>query len=818
MSRRTAGARKLFDGDAERLRELEVRLGEDWPEAAAELGERHDALAARLGATGLGHFVAEGLGLAEERGAAAAAAFFRLESRTAQEAIARLEGRLRLDDWLGVLRLYAEAVAGAPVELGESVAADPVDGHRGAVESTPGTDGLRLLLPGEVMRIRGTKTALAPFKLGILHQIGRYRSGTFAFDLAILERLRPELAPLLRRVDTSRATSFGRFFSAFARPALARRIFEILDGARVDTWVAARFAGARVDLAAVREHILARRPGLALLAPGWAALEALVRWSLGDDPRRHAPRRLAPIIGSLVKAAGPCASMEATVYTVADCTLQVFTLLDRAGLGLPFVLDQDADAVAEAEVENGATEGETMRVVPVLHRGTMEPEEVQARLELRALRSQLEEEDPKSPPSAGVLALLEEAMGDSLGALGLQDGDLFAASGLLQCAEDGGPISGMPAEGEGGEPSEQAERMGELVRELAAGSRASSGVIETGREAFFYDEWDHEIGDYRRRWCRLTETVLEEGERSFVDDALQRHGELLERVRRQFQLLEPELRRPVRGLVDGEELDLDAAIGALLDRQAGRSPSEKVYVRRQRIERDVATVFLLDLSASTDSEVETAAPPPADSGSGAVTPEFVGVLDEDPMWLYGAGTVPEPKRRVIDVEKEALVLMAEALETLGDAYAVYGFSGFGRLQVDFFVAKEFSDPFDVETQRRIAAMRPRQSTRMGPAIRHALSKLSAQEARLKTLLILSDGYPQDHDYGRLRASREYGILDTMMALREAQLRGVHTFCITVDPAGHDYLRAMCPDERYLVIDDIAALPDELPKVYRALTT
>jgi nitric oxide reductase activation protein len=58
----------------------------------------------------------------------------------------------------------------------------------------------------------------------------------------------------------------------------------------------------------------------------------------------------------------------------------------------------------------------------------------------------------------------------------------------------------------------------------------------------------------------------------------------------------------------------------------------------------------------------------------------------------------------------------------------------------------------------------------------------------------------------------------MMALREAQLKGIQTFCITVDPSGHDYLRDMCPDQQYLVIDDIAALPDELPKVYRGLTT
>jgi nitric oxide reductase NorD protein len=107
---------------------------------------------------------------------------------------------------------------------------------------------------------------------------------------------------------------------------------------------------------------------------------------------------------------------------------------------------------------------------------------------------------------------------------------------------------------------------------------------------------------------------------------------------------------------------------------------------------------------------------------------------------------------------------------------------------------------------------------MGPAIRHAIGKLERQEARLKTLLLLSDGYPQDYDYGKDRQSKEYGIQDTMMALHEAHLKGIQTFCITVDPSGHDYLREMCPDQQYLVLDDIASLPRELPKIYRALTT
>jgi nitric oxide reductase activation protein len=279
--------------------------------------------------------------------------------------------------------------------------------------------------------------------------------------------------------------------------------------------------------------------------------------------------------------------------------------------------------------------------------------------------------------------------------------------------------------------------------------------------------------------------------------------------------------RKIKRLIDGEEIDLDSVIEALVDRRAGNALSEKVYMRRDKRDREVAAVFLLDMSASTDDDAPEAPDPAArvEAEPAAARPfDFSGFISEDDAW-QAPGPQPAPiRRRVIDVEKEALILMAEALETLGDAYAVYGFSGYGRDQVDFFVAKEFFDAYDERVQGRIAAMKPHRSTRMGPAIRHAVRKLERQQARIKTLLMLSDGYPQDYDYGKDRKSKDYGIQDTMMALREAQLRGIQTFCITVDPSGHDYLRDMCPDQQYLVIDDIAALPDELPKVYRGLTT
>ena len=160
--------------------------------------------------------------------------------------------------------------------------------------------------------------------------------------------------------------------------------------------------------------------------------------------------------------------------------------------------------------------------------------------------------------------------------------------------------------------------------------------------------------------------------------------------------------------------------------------------------------------------------------------------------------------------------MATALETIGDAWAVYGFSGYGREEVEFYVAHEFGDPPGPRAFRGIAGMKPRRSTRMGPAIRHAVHRLNRQDSTLRLLIILSDGFPQDHDYGPDRTDHTYGIRDTAKALDEARQSGVETFCITVDKAGHDYLRDMCQAQRYLVLDEIEALPDELIKIYETL--
>jgi len=222
--------------------------------------------------------------------------------------------------------------------------------------------------------------------------------------------------------------------------------------------------------------------------------------------------------------------------------------------------------------------------------------------------------------------------------------------------------------------------------------------------------------------------------------------------------------------------------------------------------------FLIDMSASTDEEINKREKKYDDDD-----------YDDDPRkylswWVSKRRQeLTSPPKRIIDLEKESTVLLMTALDTIGDQYGIYGFSGYGRDNVEFFVIKDFDEELDQKTKKRLDKITPIRSTRMGPAIRHATYKLNMTDAKVKILFLLSDGRPQDHGYGRDRTEKEYAIHDTKQALNEAKREGITPFALTVDRAGHDYLKTMCEDMGYEVVADIESLPSRLPTLYRRLT-
>ena len=310
----------------------------------------------------------------------------------------------------------------------------------------------------------------------------------------------------------------------------------------------------------------------------------------------------------------------------------------------------------------------------------------------------------------------------------------------------------------------------------------------------------------------MKQKTMQEGDPAYFSSTLHEYGSLVTRIRRQFEMMVPEMFRKERKLMDGEDIDIDDVIEAMVDIKTGASPDEKFYWRRNKVQRDVAVAFLLDTSASTAEAID-------EGKKGADDWDAPDDPVEYMIWLRTrrGEQMRRTYKRIIDVEKESMVLLINALEAIGDVYGIYGFSGYGRENVEFYTIKDIQEAFSNKVKRRIDRMAPLHATRMGPAIRHATYKLDQQDARTKILFLISDGRPQDRGYSREGVEKEYAVHDTKKALDEAKLLGINSFCLTVDKNGHDYLKTMCSDMGYEILDNINDLPERLLVLYRRLT-
>ena len=336
------------------------------------------------------------------------------------------------------------------------------------------------------------------------------------------------------------------------------------------------------------------------------------------------------------------------------------------------------------------------------------------------------------------------------------------------------------------DPSMKGEPDELMGAEAWSESETPEQVLSEGEVAFNYDEWDRELTDHRLGWCRVVEKKVKHGDRNFVEHTKERHKGVISSIRHQFQLMKPENLIRIANEVDGEEFDLNAVIDYVIDRRADGQQSERIYTKRLRRRRDVAVSFLLDQSSST-----------------------ARTIGHHPLQPY-----TRPGRRIIEIEKEGLVLMSEALEAVGDVYSINGFTSEGRRNVKFYVVKDFDEKYNDEVKRRIGGITYQNNTRLGAAIRHATARLGKQDARTRLLIVLSDGRPYDHDYGDARYARE----DTREALRQAKNEGITPFCITIDRESEAELRDLYGEIGYTIIDDVLSLPERLPGIYRRLTT
>jgi nitric oxide reductase NorD protein len=531
---------------------------------------------------------------------------------------------------------------------------------------------------------------------------------------------------------------------------LERDLYLLAEAIAVDRSIVESFPGLAPDLRAARTAALAERPALEFLAPLERAVEDIVRRILRADP--------ATLVSGLPVTTTPSESLawsRAMALRVRGASgryrgLAPVSLWGDVTPGVP-------GATSDVKIGNddeGAPAPARRRGAALRHRP-------------RARTPGDDEDDER--PGTWIVRLDEpmESIEDPMGLNRPADRDDAAnaddlADSLSELPE--ARIVSTPAV-----PREVLESDAETVARAVAtadGRAEGAGIV--------YPEWDWRMRAYRTRGAVVWPATAPAGSGDWVDHILARHAALVRRVRRRFDGLRPRRVR-LSHQTDGADVDLSAYVAAFGDWRAGEPGDDRLYVAERPGRRDLAIMLLIDVSASTDS------------------------------WVAG-------RLRIIDVEKEALIVLLEALDALGDRHAILSFSGQGPREVRVLTVKAFQEPVSEAVRRRIAALDSDRYTRAGAAIRHATAVLAGQAVRHRLLLVLSDGKPNDIDEYEGR----YGIEDTRQAVAEARLQGLVPFCLTVDREAPAYLRSIFGRGGYALVRRAEHLPAVLVEVVRAL--
>jgi len=286
-------------------------------------------------------------------------------------------------------------------------------------------------------------------------------------------------------------------------------------------------------------------------------------------------------------------------------------------------------------------------------------------------------------------------------------------------------------------------------------------------------EWDYKKQLLQKDRCLLQPMLPKDAKPAKLPVKLQK---ISKTIQAQFEQLRS-VRYWLKAQPQGEEIDLSTWLDFHVESKIAPSAEKGLFKSFRGNNRDLSCLLLADLSMSTDAHLDN-------------------------------------ENRVIDVVQDSLLLFGEALQSVGDNFAMYGFSSVKRHHVRFTMLKNFNESYNDHVRGRIQAIRPEFYTRMGAAIRQATQVIIEQKTTEKLLLILTDGKPNDIDHYEGR----FGIEDTHNAIKEAKQLGIKPFCITIDTDAQDYLPYLFGNDGFTVILRPEQLPLRLPQLYHQLTS
>lgn len=678
-----------------------------------------------------------------------ARAYFAMESQKALSSVETALSGVPLRRVARTVKLFVEGLCGTDV----SIAALPDALPSPTARATVSADGRTISLPALVRRYATVEQNERLYLAMAAHEAGHLEFGTYRLTLDLLLDVVETVCQRYGRTQDPAPDSLASLFRLYPHPRLMRDLWTVLEDARVELLLQEEYPGLRKDLAQLAsEAITPRDPAHGLTAKE-LIVDCLLRLSTGEPESSAVPHALQGEMAILWNMCRLVLTARATAEDVVRLAHDVYVRMEEllAPKGETITADRTNEESQELGVGPASeNQGETYRsVINWVYRGAMNPEFI--------TRDQNQADD-QQPAVEGTVS---------------QGGGSKERSGAGRGSQRGGQDATM------GDVMGGGRSLPSVVDELLAldvDQQPAGDLTESGARAVRYPEWDYAIQDYRPNWSLVVERSAESGSDEAVSNTLAAHRSAIRSLRRYFEGLRPPAFRRVVGQTDGDDLDIDAVVRRAAEQQAGSEGGDRIYVRREKRERDVAVAFLVDVSGSTGRQVEDG-------------------------------------RRVIDIEQESLVLLCEALEAVGDQYGLYAYSGQGRGQVDFYTIKEFDERLGSSTAGRLGGLVPRQQNRDGAAIRHAVAKLLRREVQTRILVLLSDGRPLDGEY-----KDDYALEDTKAALREARRSGVDPFCVTIDREADHYLRRMYGDVHYTVIDRVEALPTRLPRIYQRLTS
>ena len=316
----------------------------------------------------------------------------------------------------------------------------------------------------------------------------------------------------------------------------------------------------------------------------------------------------------------------------------------------------------------------------------------------------------------------------------------------------------------------------------SAGEATESFNDKWGKEPisapYHYQEWDYQVQLYRPDWATVYERRATKGDAAEVERILDEYKPVAGKIRQIIDRLSPQGVRRERNLEDGDEIDINAAVDAMIAIRTGKQPDTRITMRNVVRNRDLAVAVLLDLSESTNESVDGAA------------------------------------KTVLDLTREAATLVSTAISGIGDPFAVHGFASEGRHDIHYYRFKDFDRKFDHDVKARLDGMKGGLSTRMGAAMRHAGRHLLAQPQRRKLLLLVTDGEPADIDERDPQHLRH----DTKKAVEELYASGILTYCLTLDENADTYVKWIFGVNNCMIVDHVDRLPEKLPALFASLTS